>query len=111
SRSGAAAAVEDEPSEPGATAVVLSAGPVPLDVSCAAAGQANARKAMNIVAVVSVRFIVVSSSLFIEKSVVVSGFSRTRVYVNGIVSTVSKVTVTFGSVLSTPSIAFGGAMP
>jgi hypothetical protein len=66
---------------------------------------------VNIVAVVSVRFIVVSSLLVVEKSVVVSGFSRTWFYVKGIVSTVSKVTITFGSVLSTPSIAFGGAMP
>ena len=32
-------------------------------------------------------------------------------YVSGIVTTVSKVTVTFGSVFNIPSIAFGGVMP
>src|SRR6476659_463767 len=40
-RSGTAAAVDEEPAESGATAVVVSAGPVPFDVSCAAADQAK----------------------------------------------------------------------
>src|SRR5688572_1829648 len=92
----------------GAAPAARSVEPVAASVvCCAAAGAASASSAISAVAVRSVRVMIVSS----RKNAIVDEYVGASAYVFGVARTTSKVTVTFGSVFSMPSMAVGGLTP